>query len=269
MPGPDSVPKHVARPLRQTRPYFLTAEFTGDCPDFRGTGKIVMRMCLTAAKMGLSPSRPRSFRYLECMRLRWLFAVAMLLAGLGAGVLWYVYRQPLARQWALYCVGAADSPQQAQAELARCETAPDREVLIAELAKKWATGNRRFDHHLAVHLGDATCGEPLRAAFSAELGRRRDALARSAHFWSWRAQLPPDQQIASVLAYLDALLAADPPRAITWREVLDLQAIFQLTDRPELAAGLSPDNWQEHYRRWQAIHPIPLPHTARPEDPLP
>ena len=33
----------------------LGGNFTGDCPDFRGTSGVAMRKCLTAAKMGLSP----------------------------------------------------------------------------------------------------------------------------------------------------------------------------------------------------------------------
>ena len=203
------------------------------------------------------------------MRLRWLLLALLLMAGLGLGASCYVYRAPLARQWTLYRVGAAGSSQEAQEELVRCQTGPDREVMIGELVEKWGTGNRQFDQYLALHLGGASCGEPLRKAFSAELARREALLPRWAHYWSWRAQLPPDQQIASVLAYFDALLAAEPPRAITWREVLDLQAIFQLTGRPELAKGLSPDNWPQPYRRWQQSRPAKLPQIARPEEPFP
>ena len=80
--------------------------------------------------------------------------------------------------------------------------------------------------------------------------------------------LPLDQQTASVVAYLD-LAAADPSRTITWREVLDVQALFKLTGRGELASELSPSNWRDRYRQWQRRRPAELPHAPRPKEPFP
>jgi hypothetical protein len=199
---------------------------------------------------------------------RRVLPVILLLAVAGLGVWCYIYRQPLARQWALYRIGTA-SPQEAEAEIVRCETAPDHDAMIGELVRKWGTGNRQFDLHLAAHLGSGSCGESLREAFAAEIGRREGLLDRWARYWTWRAQLPPDHQMASVMAYLDALSAANPPHAITWREVLDLQVLFQLTGRGELAQNLSPANWHNRYGQWQRSRPARLPHIPRPEEAVP
>ncbi len=201
---------------------------------------------------------------------RWqIFLGLFLLIVLVAGVFAIVYRQPLARQWALYRIGAAGSAQEADVEIVRCETSPNADLLIAEMVAKWGTGNRRFDLHLAAHLGGRSCGETLREAFSHEITHREGLLERWARYWTWRAQLPPDQQMASVLAYLDALDAAEPPRSITWREVLDLQAVFQLTGCGELAQNLSSANWRERYAQWRQKKPPRLPALPRPEQPFP
>jgi hypothetical protein len=200
----------------------------------------------------------------------WRLLLALLLpaaAGLGIGC--YAYRQPLARQWALYRIGAAASSSEAEAELVCCETGRDRDALIDALVRKWGAGNRQFDLRLAEHLGRGSCGEPLRAAFAAEIGRRNGLLDRWARYWTWRAQLPPEQQMASVAACFDALAAADPPHDVTWREVLDLEALFQLTGRDELAQNLSPANWRNRYGQWQRGRPATLPHMARPDEPFP
>ena len=55
----------------------------------------------------------------------------------------------------------------------------------------------------------------------------------------------------------------------SWREVLDLQAVFHLTGRSELARGLSPGNWRDRYRRWRLDRPAPLPHVPRASEPMP
>lgn len=194
-----------------------------------------------------------------------LFLFLVLVGGVSA----FLYRQTLARQWALYRIGAASSSQEADVEIVRCETSPEAELLIGEMVGKWGSGNPRFDLHLATHLGGRSCGEALREAFSKEITHREGLLERWAHYWTWRAQLPPDQQMASVLAYLDALHAAEPPRSITWREVLDLQAVFQLTGCGESAQNLSSANWRERYAQWQQKKPSRLPAISRPEQPFP
>ena len=169
------------------------------------------------------------------MRFWRVLLVLLLLGAVACGAAGYVYRRPLQRAWALYRIGAAASPREAEATIVGCLASPDRLAMIGELVAKWGTGNPQFDLNLAAHVGAGSCSEPLRAAFAAELGRRPGLLEHWAHYWTWRAQLPPEQQMASVAAYLDALIVADPPRDVTWREVLDLEALFQLTGHGELA----------------------------------
>lgn len=214
-------------------------------------------------------SHCRSFRYAYVMR-NWPFILGVfLLITLVAVPLVYMDRQPLDRHWTLYRIGAAASSQEAEQKIIDCETSPDRDVMIDELVRKWGTGSRPFDLHLAAHVGGKSCGEPLREAFARELGQRDGLLGYWAHYWTWRAQLPPDQQTASVVVYHDALAAADPPRSITWREVLDLQAVFQLTGRSDLARDVSPTNWRDRYGEWQRSRAAQLPRIARPEDAFP
>ncbi len=138
----------------------------------------------------------------------------LLLAALALGVWCYSHREPLARQWLLYRIGAAASTHEAEAEIVRCESDPDQGAMIGDLVGKWGTGNRRFDLYLAAHLESGSCSESLRKTFAAEIGRQQELLDRWAHYWTWRSPLPPDQQMASVAAYLD-VLAADPSRDIT------------------------------------------------------
>ena len=191
-----------------------------------------------------------------------------LLASLAIGAWWYVNRRELSRQWACYRVGAAESFSQAQHEIAWFETGPDRRDRLRDLTRKWGTGNRQFDLYLARHVDDLASSELLRETFSRELGRRKELLPRWARYWSHRAKLEPDRQIASTLSYLDTLVLARVTRTIPWREVLDLQAVFQLTGHGHLAADLSPENWQQQYRRWQQTRPARLSHTERPGKPF-
>ncbi len=194
--------------------------------------------------------------------LRTSVAVA-LTAGIVLGAWGYASRKQLARQLACYRVGAAESFELAQAEIAWFESSPDRKVRLEELVRKWGTGNRQFDLYLARHLGNAACTDSLRESFCAEMDRREELPARWAHYWTYRTPLEPDQQIVSILKYLDTLSTADGSKTITWREVLDLRAVFQLTGhRP--ARGISPTNWREYYRVWQETRPAELPHVARP-----
>jgi len=197
----------------------------------------------------------------------WLrFSIAAVIsAGILLGAWWYANRQRLARQWDCYRVGAAESFEEAQAEIAHFETGSDAGIRIAELVRKWATGNRQFDLYLARYLHQPECSSALRAAFSRELGRRKGLLSRWAHYWSWQASLEPDEQIASIVAYLEGL---DPNGTITWREVLDLQAVFELAGSSQLARRLSPANWYARFRRFQQTHSGRLPQVTRPEGPF-
>ncbi len=59
-----------------------------------------------------------------------------------------------------------------------------------------------------------------------------------------------EDRIASLRDYLQTLHVADPPRELTWRDVLDFQAAVQLTGHGELAHRLTPDNWRGRFARW-------------------
>jgi hypothetical protein len=109
----------------------------------------------------------------------------------------------------------------------------------------------------------------MRKTFSLELSWREDLLPRWAYFWSWKAGPKPGERVVLILEYLDVLLSAEPPRVLTWREVLDLQAVFQLTGQPHLAVRLKTDNWQTRYRRWRELRDSQLPDLPRPEGPFP
>ena len=201
------------------------------------------------------------------MRL-WLRTLAFLavLAAIGLGVWWYVNRERLAWQWSCYRVGAAGSFDEAQAEIARLETGPRSRAGIRELVGKWGTGNQRFDLYLARYLYQPNCTAALRESFCGELGCRPELLPRWAHCWSHLTELEPDQRIGSICGYLDTRKWW---QGITWREVLDLQAVFQLTGQGQFAERLTPDNWHDRYRRWQQVRPSELPHVARPKRPVP
>lgn len=207
------------------------------------------------------------------LRVFMLLAVLAGVAGLAAiaiGGWWYLNREQLARQWACYRVGAAGSFEQARAELAWFEHGPDRDARLGELVRKWGTGNQRFDLYLARYVDHPASSQALRETFSEELGRRRELLPRWAHYWSYRTPLEPDREVASIIAYFDTLASAERPlEPITWREVLNLQAVLQWSGQGRLARGLSPTNWRRRYRRWQETSPSQLPPIARPAKPFP
>jgi hypothetical protein len=166
-------------------------------------------------------------------------------------------------------VGAAISFEQAKREIGRLEKGPDQEAQIRDLVGKWGRDNRQFDLFLARYVDHADSSEALREAFSLELAWREGLLPKWAYFWSWKSGPEPDDRIASILEYLNVLMSAEPPRTLTWREVLDLQAIFQLAGQPELAARLKPESWRQRYRQWEARRDAEIPHIPRPGKPFP
>jgi hypothetical protein len=200
----------------------------------------------------------------------WLRALLLLIVvgAVAIGAWWYANREELARQLGCYRVGAAASLAEAQREIAWFDQGPDRPARLAALVRRWGTGNQRFDFFLASHLRQAASSESLRETFSRELGRREELLPRWAHYWSYQAAEEPDRQITSILSFFDTLAAQRPSQEITWREVLDLQAIFQLAGRPQYARGLEPANWCSVYRAWQETRPAQLPHVPRPQRPF-
>ncbi|HEV3022267.1 MAG TPA: hypothetical protein VGX76_07355 [Pirellulales bacterium] len=195
--------------------------------------------------------------------------VALLFFGVVAGLAWFYFeRDPLGRQVAGYRVGSAENYAQACREIAWFEQGADREAKLRELVAGWGTGNQRFDLYLARYLGDPKCSEALRQAFSLEFAWRPQMLPRWAHYWRWRSKLLPADEIASIHDYLAALLLVDPPKKLTWREVLDLQAVFELSGEPGLAKRLAPDNWPARCQRWNESSAKPRDVT-RPRLPFP
>lgn len=198
-----------------------------------------------------------------------LLITLFVVAGICVGTWCYLNGGRLACQWASYRVGAAHTFDEAQAAITWFESGPDHKAKLRELVRKWGTGNQRFDLYLARHVRHADSTEPLREAFSLEFGWHEERLPRWAHYWSWQTPQEPDREIASILDYLDLLVTADTSKTITWREVLDLQAIFYLTGEPRLAKRLDPENWRDRYRRWREDDRGQLPHVPRPSHPFP
>lgn len=200
------------------------------------------------------------------------FGLALLIglcAVLAVALLWvWAKRELLACQWACYRIGAAPSFEEALPQFAWFEQPSAPAAAQAVLVAKWGAGNQRFDFYLARYLAEARCSNSLRREFSAQLGRRPELLERWAHWWAWRAPLEPREQVASVLKYHETLLVQASTQPITWREVLDLQAVFYLTGQTARAQGLSPENWDEHYRVWREAQRV-LPELNRPATPLP
>jgi hypothetical protein len=196
-------------------------------------------------------------------------AFAVLAAGTLA-ILAYASRERLTRQWMAYRVGKAAGFDEARGALAWFETGSDREERLRELVARWGGGNSRFDFYLARYVASAESSEAIRKSFSLELAWREGLLPRWAHWWCWRAVQEPDRQIEEILAYVDVLDAAkDLPKEISWREILDLQAIFYLSGQPKWAERLTPANWRERYRQWRPSQPAGPLSVGRPAKPLP
>ncbi len=196
----------------------------------------------------------------------WLRLLITLLAlAAAAGGIWcYLGRARLARQWAAYRVGKARTHDEAQARIAWFESGPDPQARLHELVEKWDTGNEQFDLYLAQYVASPESSEALRKEFSLQFAWHEERLPRWAHYWNWQAPQQPDQEIAAILAYLDLMVQAEPSKTITWRELLDLQAVFCLAGEPHLARRLDPENWRDRYRRWRKENQDELPHVARP-----
>ena len=202
---------------------------------------------------------------------RWLRVLILLLvaAAVGAGIWFSRQRRRLATQWESYQVGQAETFREAARLIGELEQTSDPTPRLRELTARWGTGNQLFDFYLACYVRSAESSERLRETFSLEMAWRPVLLPRWAHFWIWQSPGDPDDQIASVVEYLDVLVRAEPPRELTWREVLNLQAVLQLAGAGKLAERLKPDNWRGRYLAWQPSRPSRLPHVARPDRPLP
>jgi len=188
-------------------------------------------------------------------------AVGTLVFG-GAWLYWQ--RDAMARFWACYRVSAATNYSQAKGELAWFEAGPDRVARLHSLVTLWGTGNETFDRNLVMYLQDPECDDTLREAFSLELAWRPELLSRWAHCWCHTGRLEPDENVESIVNYIDTLAMADVPRGITWRDVLDLQAAFELEGCPDLAIRLTPENYLSRHADWVQIGRPRAAHLTRP-----
>jgi len=201
--------------------------------------------------------------------LRFLVALAMVASGIVAAWV-YVNREALGRQWMAYRVGKAADFAEARRAIQWFETGADRDARLRELVDKWGRGNARFDLYLARYVGSAECSEALRKSFSLGLAWQEGLLPRWAHYWCWRAAHEPDRQIEEILTYTDMLDATkEPLTEITWREILDLQAIFYLSGQPKWAERLALGNWRDRYRQWRESRPARPLDVRKPAKPLP
>ncbi len=205
------------------------------------------------------------------MRLWLRFLVALVVLALAAlALVGYANRQRLTGQWMAYRVGRAASFEEACRAMAWFETGPEREARLRELVTRWGDGNLRFDFYLARYVASPESSEAIRRRFSLELAWREGLLPRWAHWWCWRTVQQPDRHVEEILAYVDMLHAAqDLSKEVSWREILDLQAIFYLSGQPKWAERLTPDNWRERYQEWRKSRTDSPLRVARPAEPLP
>jgi hypothetical protein len=175
--------------------------------------------------------------------------VALLIVAAGVGAWLYAQRDAIERRRAVLRVGEAQTYAAAQAELRWFETPPQAEEKLAALAGYWGEGNENFDSHLARHLSEPACSDALRKRFSEELAWRPKLQRKWAEAWRRNTKLPPDQEIASIVDFLDTLTLAESPPKLTWRQVLNAQAVFELRGRGDLVAWLTPENCLERYQR--------------------
>lgn len=167
------------------------------------------------------------------------------------GTALYRQRERFAIQMACYRVGAATNYEAAIEELASFEQPPNRDAKLRALVARFGTGNPRFDRYLTQYAYDAQASDDFRRALSLEFGWRPEAIPLWGAAWRER-KASVAEEITSVRRYLEALYVAEPPRELTWRDVLDIQAVFALTGQADLARRLTPDNWRGRYERWLA-----------------
>jgi hypothetical protein len=179
---------------------------------------------------------------------RWIFLSLAVLVAASAAYL-YLRRDELRLQWDSYQVTSSPDYATFQQRMAEFQQQAVTYAQLQALVSRWQTGNEPFDGYLARYLFDAPCNEAVREAFSRELSWRDGHV--EAWGGAWQEQKGDiKEQVESLRRYLDTLQAAVPSRAITWRDVLDIQAMFALSDQPTLAIRLTPDNWRERYQRW-------------------
>jgi hypothetical protein len=197
---------------------------------------------------------------------RWTIVVA---AALAVGIGLYAWRGELAAQVASYQVASAASYRAAARRIGQFEAAPDRAEKIHALVDAWGRGDPRYDYYLARYIRSPDCGDELREAFSLEISWRPGLLSRWGHFWSWQSSADPAADRKHLRGYFDALSSVEPARRLTWRDVLDLQALCDRTGQGEVARRMKPDDWVAAYRRWIDAEPTWTPDLDRPAEPFP
>jgi hypothetical protein len=202
------------------------------------------------------------------MRRRKRLWMIGMLAAVAVGIGVFRWRGELAAHWASYQVASAGSYAAAARRIKQFEAAPDRAAKIQALVDAWGRGDPRYDYYLARYVRSPQCGDELRQAFSLEFSWRPELLSRWGHFWSWHSAADPADEQAHLRGYFDALASVEPPRRITWRDVLDLQALCDRTGQGELAERMKPDDWIDAYRRWIDKEPQWTAHRQRPEAPF-
>jgi len=195
---------------------------------------------------------------------RKLLAITAVVAAVFGGAWLYLQRDALGRFWACHRVGAAQDYSHAKEELAWFTEGPDRAARLHELVTLWDTGNETLDRNLVMYLQDPDCDDSVREAFSLELAWRPKLLSRWAHCWCHMSKLEPDENFESIISYVDTLAMSNTPREITWRDVLDLQAAFELAGCPELAIRLTPENYLRRHADWVRIGRPRAAHLQRP-----
>jgi hypothetical protein len=188
--------------------------------------------------------------------MRRLLTVSILL-GLLVLIGWISWNWPRwQNELTCYRVATAENFEAAAGHIAWFDSQPRgvpqsshaRQEKLRVLVARFGTGNERLDNYLMRYAYDARASEDFREVLSREFGWRPEVIGYWAELWKSRFG-DPDRERESIERYLDLLAAADPPRKLTWREVLDAQAILALTGRAERARRLTPENWQRRWKR--------------------
>lgn len=205
-------------------------------------------------------------RWLAMLRIFGKLLAVMALGGLLLAVGWlYFQKEAVTRFWACYRVSSATNYPQAKTEMTWFSAGPDRVARLHDLVSLWGSGNEEFDRNFVLYLQDPDCDDSLREAFSLELAWRPELLSRWAHCWCHVGRLEPEENFESIVRYIDTLAVAEPQREITWRDVLDLQAAFELAECRELALRLNPENYLSRHSEWVELGRPRAANLVRPQ----
>lgn len=181
------------------------------------------------------------------------FRTSLLLFGLFLVVLvgvWMSYQHWEDARWRWTAYQLAESPSYAATKsyFRQAQQADQLWSLVGQFGR----GQPQFDFYLLHFAADPQCNDRFRKTLAFELGWRTDALQRWSHFHRWSSQQIPHEVYLELSNYLAAIAASDSERSITWRDVLDMQAMLAATGHADLAHQLTPENWLARYRTWVA-----------------